>query len=69
MLLRSRPLETRFLLAAGQLALATAIICQLVVHPAGDFWRGFTAGFCGVLFGFSLVLNLTALVRLRRQGG
>ena len=69
MLLRTHHARPATLIGAGQLALAAGLVLHRFVHPAADLWQGFVAGLGGVLIGFSLVLNLTGLVRSRRAPG
>lgn len=67
MLLRGHRLKAGSVLGAGQLCLVAALLGQRFLHPPGDFWQGFAAGFCGVLVGVSIVLNVRGLVLARQQ--
>jgi hypothetical protein len=71
MLLCNRLNDPRATIRAGMFCLLLATLSRWFVHPASDFWTGFTQGVTVVLFVVSIVLNLRWVTLHRRidQGG
>ena len=67
MLLRKRLRSPDALITAGMACCAIAIVAQRFVNPPTDFWQGFVAGITGVLYGVSIVFNITGLILKRQQ--
>jgi hypothetical protein len=67
--IRQRDARTRFLLLIGNLSLAIGIILWTFVRPSIAAGHAWLDGLCGLLIGFSIAVNLGALVRARRCGG
>ncbi len=66
---KKKPLYT---LAIGQIAMVLGIILVLMMRPLEarepmSFMTGFLTGLSGTLLGLSIVLNLSGMLRLRKE--
>jgi hypothetical protein len=58
--------RTRRLIAVGSLCLALGLILLNLLHPASQIERNWLHGIGGFFVGFSIAVNLSALLIVRR---